>query len=95
MGDSGVVIPRIDYSYRTKVLFSPDNNPRNAQKSFGLMNASIGWTSADDKYSLDARVDNIFDTYYLNYTDQSPSSATQLDLPAIDRAWYITGTYRF
>ncbi len=95
LGDGGVIIPRVDYSYRTKVKFSPDNNPRNAQKSFGLMNASVGWTSADDKYSLDARVDNIFDTYYLNYTDQSPSSATQLDLPAIDRAWYITGTYRF
>ena len=95
LGDGGVLTPRIDYSYRTSVLFSPDNNPRNGQKSYGLMNASVGWNSADDKWGLDARVDNIFDTYYLNYTDQSPSSATQLDLPAIDRAWYITGTYRF
>lgn len=95
LGDNGIVTPRMDYSYRTSVLFSPDNNPRNAQKSYGLMNASVGWVSADDKYALDARVDNIFDTYYLNYSDLSPSSATQLDLPAIDRAWYITGTYRF
>lgn len=91
----GTLIPRVDYSYRTKVLFSPDNNPRNVQKSYGLMNASVAWFSADDKYSLDFRVNNIFDTYYLNYTDQSPSSATQLDLPAIDRAWYLTGEVRF
>lgn len=95
LGDMGTLIPRVDYSYRTKVLFSPDNNPRNVQKSYGLMNASVAWFSADDKYSLDFRVNNIFDTYYLNYTDQSPSSATQLDLPAIDRAWYLTGEVRF
>ena len=95
LGDNGTLTPRIDYSYRTKVLFSPDNNPRNAQKSYGLMNASIGWLSADDKYSLDLRVNNVFDTYYLNYTDLSPASATQADLPAQDRQWFLTGEVRF
>ncbi len=95
LGDNGTLIPRVDYSYRTRVFFSPDNNPRNAQKSYGLMNASIGWFSADDKYSLDLRVNNLFDTYYLNYTDLSPSSATQLDLVARDRQWFISGEIRF
>ena len=95
LGDMGTLTPRVDYSYRTKILFSPDNNPRNAQKSHGLMNASIGWLSADDKYSLDFRVNNIFDTFHINYTDQSPSSATQLDLPARGREWYLTGEYRY
>jgi iron complex outermembrane recepter protein len=95
LGNNGSLTPRVDYSYRTKVLFSPDNNPRNVQQSYGLMNASIGWRSADDKYSLDLRVDNIFDKYYLNYSDQSPSSATQLDLVARERQWGLMAEYRF
>lgn len=95
LGDNGTLTPRMDYSYRTKTRFSPDNNPRNVQGSYGLLNASMGWDSADDKYSLDFRVNNIFDKYYFNYTDQSPSSATQLDHIARERQWYLTGTYRF
>jgi iron complex outermembrane recepter protein len=95
LGTRGTFTPRVDYSYRTKVLFSPDNNPRNVMKSYGMMNASIGWISSDDKYSLDLRVDNIFDKYIVNYSDQSPSSATQLDLLARDRQWTLMGEYRF
>lgn len=96
LGDSGTLTPRLDYSYRTKVLFSPDNNPRNAQKSYGLMNASLGWDSADDKYRLNFYVNNIFGTNYILYTDQSPSSATQLDIVGRgDLEWYLTGEVRF
>ena len=95
LGNNGTLTPRMDYSYRTKIRFSPDNNPRNVQQSYGLMNASVGWLSADDKYSLDFRVNNIFDKYYFNYTDQSPSSATQLDHIARERQWYLSGEYRF
>ena len=96
LGDNGTLTPRLDYSYRTKVLFSPDNNPRNAQKSFGLMNASLGWDSADDKYRLNFYVNNIFATDQTLYSDQSPSSATQLDVIGRgDLEWYLTGEVRF
>jgi iron complex outermembrane receptor protein len=95
LGDMGTVTPRIDYSYRTKVLFSPDNNPRNVQKSHGLANASVGWVSNDDKYSLNFYVNNIGDIRRIFYTDQSPSSSTQNDIVGREREWYISGEVRF
>jgi len=95
LGDNGTLTPRIDYAFRSKVLFSPDNNPRNVQKSHGILNASIGWVSANDKYSVNAYVNNIGDIHRIYYTDQSPSSSSQSDRVGRDREFYVTGEYRF
>ena len=95
LGDNGTLTPRIDYAFRSKVLFSPDNNPRNVQKSHGILNASIGWVSANDKYSVNAYVNNIGDIRRIYYTDQSPSSSSQSDRLGRGRQFYVTGEYRF
>jgi len=96
LGDNGTLTPRLDYAYRTKVLFSPDNNPFDVQKSYGLLNASLGWDSADDKYRLNFYVNNIFANNQTLYSNQSPSSATQLDVIGRgDTEWYLTGEVRF
>lgn len=95
LGDMGTVTARLDYSYRTKVFFSPDNDPGSVMQSHGLLNASLAWLSADDKYSLTFHANNIFDKRRIIYTELAGSSGTQNDILARDFAWYLTGEYRF
>ena len=95
LGDMGTIIARVDYNYRTKVFFDPANDPGSVMQSHGLMNASLGWDSVDDKYSLIFHANNIFDKRRIIYTELSGSARTQNDVLARDFAWYLTGEYRF
>ena len=95
LGDMGTLTARVDYNYRTKVFFAPDNDPGSVMQSHGLMNASLGWDSANDKYSLIFHANNIFDKRRIIYTEFSGSSSMQNDVLARDFAWYLTGEYRF
>ena len=95
LGDMGTIIARVDYNYRTKVFFDPANDPGSVMQSHGLMNASVGWDSANDKYSLIFHANNIFDKRRIIYTELSGSARTQNDVLARDFAWYLTGEYRF
>ena len=95
LGDMGTIIARLDYNYRTKVFFDPANDPGSVMQSHGLMNASVGWDSANDKYSLIFHANNIFDKRRILYTELAVSSGTQNDVLARDFAWYLTGEYRF
>ena len=95
LGDMGTIIARVDYNYRTKVFFDPANDPGSVMQSHGLMNASLGWDSANDKYSLIFHANNIFDKRRIIYTELSGSARTQNDVLARDFAWYLTGEYRF
>ena len=95
LGDMGTIIARVDYNYRTKVFFDPANDPGSVMQSHGLMNASVGWDSANDKYSLIFHANNIFDKRRILYTELSGSARTQNDVLARDFAWYLTGEYRF
>ena len=95
LGDMGALTARVDYNYRTKVFFSPANDPQSVMQSHGVMNASVGWDSANDKYSLIFHANNIFDKRRILYTELAGSSGTQGDILARDFAWYLTGEYRF
>lgn len=95
LGESGTVTARVDYNYRTKVYFAGDNEARSLMQSHGLLNASVGWDSADDKYSLIFHANNIFDKRRKLYSEQSGSSSVGFDILARDFAWYLTGEYRF
>ena len=95
LGDMGTIIARVDYNYRTKVFFAADNDPGSVMQSHGLLNASVGWDSANDKLSLIFHANNIFDKRRTIYTEFSGSASTQNDVLARDFAWYLTGEYRF
>ena len=61
LGDSGTLTVRVDYAYRSKVFFAADNDPFSVQGSFGILNASVAWNSADDRYGLTLHANNITD----------------------------------
>jgi iron complex outermembrane receptor protein len=57
--------PRVDWSWRSKFYNNSFNTPQLLQPGYHMVNASLGWTSADDRLSLSASVKNIADKRYL------------------------------
>jgi iron complex outermembrane recepter protein len=57
--------PRVDWAWRSKFYNNSFNTPQIAQPGYHLVNASIGWTSANERYSLIGSVKNIADKRYL------------------------------
>jgi outer membrane receptor protein involved in Fe transport len=77
------------------VYFDPANDPFSVMPSYGLLNASVAWNSADDRYGLTLHAMNITDERIILYTEASGSSGTQNDILARDFAWYLSGEIRF
>ncbi|WP_374597576.1 TonB-dependent receptor [Sphingosinicella sp.] len=57
--------PRVDWSWRSRFYNNTFNTPEIAQSGYHLVNASLGWTSADERFGLQAGVKNIADKRYL------------------------------
>ena len=57
--------PHVDWSYRGKFYNNTFNTPQIAQPGYHLFNASLGWTTANERYSLTANVKNIGNKRYL------------------------------
>ena len=95
LADWGTVTPRVDYSWRDDVFFSPDNDPGNTQESYGIWNASVSWNSPNNRYGVNAHWLNIADEDYILYTEISGSSATGNDILGREEEWYITAEVRF
>lgn len=95
LGDFGIIRPRLDWSFRSKVFFNPNNNDFETQKSHSIFNANVAWNSVDEKYSLTFFVNNIGDIRYVYYNENSLSASTGQDIVARDREWYLTGEVRF
>jgi iron complex outermembrane recepter protein len=68
-GDSGIVAPRVDWSWQSTEYFDVQNNPPGVpetafQPGFGLLNARLGWNSADGKSSASLSAQNLINKFY-------------------------------
>lgn len=57
--------PHADWAYRSKFFNNTFNTAQIAQPGYHLFNASLGWTSANDRFGLSANVRNIGDKRFL------------------------------
>lgn len=60
----GRITPRLDVYYQDDIFSQPSNSPSTLVESRTLANASLTWASADELWSVTARVDNLTDEYY-------------------------------
>ncbi len=95
LGDKGTLTPRLDYSYRDDVFFTPDNDPGNTQDAYGLLNVNVSWTSPSDKYAVTLYLNNITDEDYITYTEISGSSTTGNDILGRGQEWYLSAEMKF
>ncbi len=91
------ITARADYKWQNKVYFDLFNNHLNTQDSYGLLNASLGVGSMDERWSLTAFTRNAFDERYVSQSvtsasDTVPARVGQLGSP---RLYGVTLTYRF
>ena len=67
LGDAGTITARTEYHWQSKIYFTVFNIDAASQESYGLLRASLGFTSADDKWSVRLFGDNLTgETYFTN-----------------------------
>ncbi|MDE2411538.1 MAG: TonB-dependent receptor [Sphingomonadales bacterium] len=93
--DGSTLRPHVDWSYRSKFYNNTFNTPQIAQPGYSLFNASLGWSSANDRFGISANVKNIGDKRFL-------LSGILVDaLQAFEgvynrgREWSVTGSFKF
>jgi iron complex outermembrane receptor protein len=95
LANGGTLTPRLDYSYRDDVLFTPDNDPDNSQEAFSIINANVTWNSPSDKYAMTLYFNNITDEETITYTDIAGSNAAGVDILGRGSEWYLSAEMRF
>jgi len=95
LNGAGVLSPRIDWSYRSKVFNNAVNTPLLAQDGYHLLNTAISYTSENEAYVLTLGVKNLTKELYLvsGYTD-ALGGITE-GVYGRPREWYLTVRGKF
>jgi iron complex outermembrane receptor protein len=65
MGDSGTIVARVDWSYRSDTFNDAYNTPFLETEAYDLINASVRWSNAADDWSVILSGNNLGDEEYL------------------------------
>lgn len=79
------------YRWQSATTFAMTQDPNARQKSFGILDMSVGLHDRDEKYALTAFVSNIFDTFYVatRQSDGRTQPVSVIQIPARDSARYV------
>jgi iron complex outermembrane receptor protein len=75
---SGQLNFRTDLRYQSEIFFTQFNRPEISQPGFVTINAAITWTSANDRYSVGAFVNNLTNETYFTEVLESGAFNPQL-----------------
>jgi iron complex outermembrane recepter protein len=87
--ESGIIRPRLDWSYRSKFYNDASNREDISQPGYSLVNGSIAWLSADERWTVTGSVANIFDKDYSITSVFNASFPNNNALPARGREWSV------
>lgn len=91
LGDIGSIALSGIVNYRSKVVFDPAG--LFPQKGYALVSARIGWTSADDRFSLAVFGDNLTGQKY--YTFRNPNNVGGWQYAGPKRAVFVQAGVKF
>jgi iron complex outermembrane receptor protein len=63
---TGTLRARADYAYKSRQYFTQFNRPEVSQDGYGLLNLRLGYSGADDRWSVTAWADNVTDKDYFS-----------------------------
>ena len=92
-GNSGIVRPRVDWSYRSEQFFNAANTFR--QPGYSLFNGSLTYISGDDDLRITLGVNNIADKYYFASGVVNDGFAADAGVPDRGRQFYIRTQFDF
>ncbi len=78
LGNTGKLNLRTDWRFQSDLFFTQFNRRQIAQPAYVTGNAAITWTSADDRFSLGAFVNNLTDETYFTEVLESGAFNPQL-----------------
>ncbi|MEM1154936.1 MAG: TonB-dependent receptor, partial [Pseudomonadota bacterium] len=90
-----LLLPRLDWSYRSKTYNDSFNTPEIAQDAYSLVNTSLAWQSASESQRLTLGVANLTDEDYLITGISGDAFQAYEGIYARGREWYVTYDYRF
>ncbi len=93
LGKAGRLIPRLDWTWQSKVFNDPSNDPLAMQPAYGILDARLTWDSADGKWEAAVAIQNATDkVYYVNMFDNVGSFSTVTAQPGMPRT--VMGTIK-
>jgi len=96
MGAFGTLTPRLDYSWRSKVYFTPDNEARLGDRSRLLVSTRLAWATMDGKLEVAGWVRNVTDEVYRVTAINLIGVLSQINYAIAEpRTYGITGTIKF
>ncbi|MCR9095461.1 MAG: TonB-dependent receptor [bacterium] len=63
-GDWGIIVPRVDWSFKDKVYFGPGNVDLASQDALWLFNLGITYKSPDETFEFSGRIENLTNQAY-------------------------------
>ncbi len=88
--DGGASItPRLDWSYKSEMQGTAENDADVVQDSFQVLNANVGFTSASGDWSANLGVTNLTDEEYLLSANQNGRIGYAEGVFARERQWYL------
>jgi iron complex outermembrane receptor protein len=90
LGASGNLIPRVDFSYRTRVALDNTNSLPIRQGAYGLLNASVGWSDNQDLWRVAVGGTNLTDRIYLVSGAFNGAAGVADGTYGRPREWYLT-----
>lgn len=66
----GALVPRVDYTYRSAVAFNVNPGPYGVQGPVGLVNATLAYQHADDRWSVRLYGRNLTDKQYVLWINE-------------------------
>jgi len=95
LGGAGMLVPRLDWSYRSGFYSNALNSPQIRQESYHLLDASVMWRDDEDRYNVVLGITNLTDEKYMVTGYVQPNFGNYEALYARDREWYVTLRYKF
>lgn len=85
----GSLTLRANYFYRSRIYFTPFNDPKVSQGGFGLWNMSVEFDNSDGRWSISAFVKNLTNQLYYQEESRSASIVGTIGWPGTPRTFGI------
>ena len=95
LGDAGSLLPRVDITSQNNIHFEPANNDLVFEDGYNNVNASITYTTKDQKLNFSAGIINLTDQRYLLAGDSNGTLSYANGVFARPRNWFGSVKYNF
>lgn len=92
----GTLTPRVDYRLQSDVFFTAFNLPFEEQGDYGILNARLSWTDANERFNVAIYGQNLSDTEYYTFgQDALTTQGVAYNYLGRPREFGVTVGYRF